>query len=81
MPANEMIPGPKSGDKAVYDSESPIDFCEMMAVAWIRLIASVAHGFVLLLTPRPEQARSEQGRFTKAGGKGDEDELLLHVLE
>lgn len=68
----------KASDKDDFDLASPLDFWEMIAVAWIRLAASTAHAFLASTMPRPEAARSEpDGERART----EEQELLLHVLE
>jgi hypothetical protein len=68
----------KASDKDDFDLASPLDFWEMMVVAWIRLAASTGHAFLVATAPRPEPARTEPD---KERTLAEEKELLLHVLE
>ena len=69
----------KASDNDDFDLASPLDFWEMIAVAWIRLAASTAHAFLVSTTPRPEPAKREPDK--ERTRVEEEEELLLHVLE
>lgn len=73
--------------RSIYDGESPIDFFEMMVVAWIRLVASAAHACFTWQVPLPEQSAggpvkaSDKIKHAQEEDETEKEELLLHVLE